>query len=430
MNWRKSMIAVTAATMAISLLAGCGTKAQEPKKEAAPAEKKTIEIWAHWGSEQRRPTINKIVDTWNAKNPNIQVKYTFVPFDQIMTKTLSAVAAKNPPDVVVIDIRTTAQRALKNQATDLTALGADQIKDQFFGNLWETGTVNGKQYSLPFVTDTRFLYINKQALKDAGVDPNTPPKTWDEVEALAAKLDKKEGDKFSRIGFYPNWGNFGYEGIVNNFGATLWDAKLENPQVNNDTAVKALAWLKKWTDKYGANTVQAFKSGFGGGAQDAFISGKVGMYLEIGGYASTIAKYKPDMDYAMIPVPTLDGKQHPMASWGGGFVLELPANSKNPKEAFEFAKYMATEGAAIWAKEQNDFPGAKAAAETVTTPAFKAMAENMKYTYVSKSPFYAPSYGTPVSKAVDDVTLKGADPKAALDEAQAAVLKMVQEGKK
>ncbi|GAA5534266.1 ABC transporter substrate-binding protein [Deinococcus aluminii] len=414
---KKSLFLLTAALLGSPALSG------------ASAQKVTLDLWAHWGSEQRRPTINRIIDTWNKKNPNIQVKYTFVPFDQLPTKTLAAIAAKNPPDVVVIDIRTTPLRAAKNQATDLSKLGADSLANQFYPNLWATATYKGDQYGLPFVTDTRFLYYNKDLFKEVGLNPAKPPTTWDELEAYAKKLDKKTGPVYSRIGFHPLYGSFGLESWVANAGGSMWDQDMINPNFTNPVAVKTLTWIKDWTDRLGARNVQAFKSSFGSGAQDPFISGKLGMIIDIGGYAATLKKYAPNMNYGMVRIPTPTGQPGPGTSSGGGFNLEVPVGTKHPKEAFAFAKWMATEGARIWAQEQNDFPGAKNASLSVTTPAFRLMSANMKYTQVNSAPPYAPSYGTILDKATEDAVYRGADPRQALEEAQTQVQRLVNSNK-
>ncbi|MFC4454216.1 ABC transporter substrate-binding protein [Deinococcus sonorensis] len=399
---------------------------------AAPslAQKVTLRFSAHWLSEQRRPTIARIIDTWNQRNPNVQVEYNGVPFDQIITKTVAGVAAGNAPDVVVLDIRTSRQRAAKNQILDLSALGADQIKSGFFPNLWNTGTYNGKQYALPFVTDTRVLYYNKAAFKEVGLDPNKPPKTWDDLWNYALKLDKKDGTRYTRMGFHPNFGEFGYEGWVTNAGDSLWDKTSENPRANNATAVKVLAWMKKWTDKYGANNYAAFKASFGGGAQDEFMSGKVPMVVRNGNYLSTLKLNAPNLSYGFVAVPTEDGKQDGNSSWGGGFNVEVPRGTKYPKQAYAFAKYLATEGAKVWAAEQNDLPGYQVARLANKNPNFLKLANNLKNTYVSLAPLYAPTADTVVNKAVDDVLLRGKDPKAALDEAQASLEKQVADAKK
>ncbi|MBB5377973.1 multiple sugar transport system substrate-binding protein [Deinococcus metalli] len=409
------------AMLATSLLLGLST---------AQAQKVTLNFTAHWLSEQRRPTINKIIGLWNQRNPNVQVQYTGVPFDQLITKTLAGVAAGNAPDVVVIDIRTSTQRAARNQNTDMSQYGADKLGGSYFPQLWATGRYNGKQYALPFVTDTRVLFYNKAAFKEAGLDPNKPPRTWDDLWAYAAKLDKKDGDRWTRMGFHPNFGDFGYQGWVNNAGGYLFDKNNENPTMTSAAAVQTLAWFKKWNDKYGANNVAAFKASFGGGTQDEFMSGKVPMVVRNGNYLSTLARNAPDLQFGMVSVPTMDGKTSDTTTWGGGFNIEIPRGSKHPKEAFAFAKFLSTEGAKIWAAEQNDLPAYKAAQTANKNPQFIKLVSYLPLTYLSPAPLYAPSYDTAVNKAVDDVLLRGRDPQTALEEAQAAVTKMVDDNKK
>jgi multiple sugar transport system substrate-binding protein len=129
MNWKKASVYA----IALTFLLGAAPLAPNPAQ--AQTQRVTLQFWAHWLSQQRRPTVDKII-SWNARNPNIQVEYTGVPFDQIINKTLAAVAASNPPDVVAIDIRTTRFRAAKNQILSLSDLGADKIKDLYFPNLY------------------------------------------------------------------------------------------------------------------------------------------------------------------------------------------------------------------------------------------------------------------------------------------------------
>lgn len=396
----------------------------------AQAQKVELTFSSHWLSEQRRPTINKIVDLWNQKNPNVQVRYNGIPFDQIITKTLAGVAAGNASDVVVIDLRTSRQRGARNQSVNLSQYGADSLASKFYPDLWNTGRYEGKQYALPFVTDTRVLYYNKDAFKEVGLDPNKPPKSWDDLWAYAAKLDKKDGNRWSRIGFYPTFGDFGYEGWVYNAGATFWDKSFETPNFDNATAISTLNWIKKWNDKYGSNNVAAFKASFGGGAQDEFMSGKVPMVVRNGNYLTTLAKNAPNLKYGFVTVPTPDGKPSATSAWGGGFNIEVPRGTKHPKEAYAFARFLATEGGRIWAAEQNDLPAYKAAVTANKNPQFLKLVSFLPNTFIAPTSIYAPSYGSAVDKAVDDVMLRNVVPKAALDETQKEVTKMVDDIKR
>ncbi|MGE5672292.1 MAG: ABC transporter substrate-binding protein [Mycobacterium leprae] len=430
MQWRKVAAATMAVALSASLLAGCGsTKTDTKSTDAAkPAEKVTLQFWAHWSSEQRRPTIDKIIKTWNDAHPDIQVVYTPVPFDQIITKTLAGVAAQNPPDVVVIDAFTTQQRASKKQVTDLSQFGADSLKDQYFAGPFSGTQYNGKTYALPFVTDTRLLFYNKAAFKEVGLDPNNPPKTWDDLSKYADKLDKKNGDKLVRVGFHPLQGG-GLDLWDQNAKANFWNADKTQPTINSAENIKVLDWIKGWNDRYGQAAWQAFKGTFQGGANDPFITGQVAMEVNVGTFAAQIKKYKPDMEYGMVAIPTPDGQQHNRASYSGGFSIEVPAGVKNAKQAYEFAKYLSTQAVSTWATEQIDMPAFKAAAAGINDPTFKAMADNMANTSFELRPLGAPDWGSALNKAQDDVMAGKATSKAALDQAQADVLKMLQDNK-
>jgi multiple sugar transport system substrate-binding protein len=423
---KKRRIALAAFVVSAGLLGlGAASGQNQPVK---------LEFWAHWLSAVRRPTIDKIIGTWNKRNPNIQVNYTGVPFDQIITKTLAGVAAGNAPDVAVLQFSQTRIRASKNQLTDLSALGADQLESRYFQGAWDSGNFNGKQYALPFVTDTRMLFYRKDLFREAGLDPERGPRTWAELESMAEKLTKRDGNTLTRVGFHPAiGGESGLELWVYNAGGSLFDAKGENPTINNPVALRALQWMKSWTDKYGGSgPLNAFRAGFGGGAgpTDPFVSGKVAMQVRNSPFITELARNAPNVQYGVVPIPTPSGKAGKADSLGGGFNVEIPRGTKYPQQALAFARYFTTEAAAVWVKEQNDFPASKAAVTALSSPNALKIAANANRTRLQIAPLYAPLYGTPLAKAEEDVLIGNRDPKAALDEAQATVEKMVVEGKK
>lgn len=423
---KRSKVFVLTAAVAAGLVALGGTTAQQGKV--------TVEWWGHWASAIRRPTVDKIVAGFNNTSKTAQVNYTFVPFDQIITKTLAQVAAGDPPCVVALSGAELKIRASKNQLTDMSALGAESIKDRFIESAWSVGTYNGKQYGLPWALDTQMLFWRKADFREAGLDPNKAPRTWAELEQYAAKLTKREGNNLQRVGFHPALGTGGLQMWAQNAGADLFDAKNETAIVNSPTVVRTLQWMADWSKKYGGNpTFNSFRAGFGsgGGPTDPFPSGKVSMIIANGGpYSTELARNAPNVEYGMAPVPTPNGKLNANSSAGTAFTIEIPRGCKNPQAAFEFARYMATEGARLWAKEQSEPVGAKAAAAALTTPVQKQVVTNLRYTTFGVAPTFAPAFGTSLAKAVDDVLIGGKDPKGALDEAQAAITRQVTENRR
>jgi len=434
MNWRKFTAAAVTAAVALSVMAGCASKPQEQKPAEpgaqAPAKKVELEFWGWWSSATRMPTINKIVDQWNKNNPNIQVKYTFVPFGEILTKYLASVAAGNPPDMVVTpDIFTTPFRAQKKQAMELSAIGGDALKANYYDTFWNAVQYQGKAYGLPWMGETKYLFYNKDLFQAAGLDPEKGPVTWEDLWKFSDKLDKKEGNKLTTVGFHPMFGNFGYRGWVWNAGSNLFDNR-NWPTVNTDKNKEVLDWVKKWTDRYGFEAYSAFRGGFGGGPQHPFVQGKVAMIIETATWEGELKKNGPNIKYGIVPIPTPDGKQHQNAAYTGGFAVEIPVGAKNPKESLEFAKYWTTDAAVIWAQEQNDFPAFNKASEKITTPEFKRMSENMKNTGLIPLPLNAPTYNDALTPSIEEALAGKKDTKKALDEAQAAIVKMVQENTK
>ncbi|NHM29532.1 ABC transporter substrate-binding protein [Neobacillus terrae] len=416
----------------ISLLAGCSSGEQANQAEAKTKDGKTVvNFWSFWGSETRRPIIDKIVKDFNNSQDKIVVKHTFLPWGDIWTKNLASVAAGNPADVVINDINTVAQRAKNNQAEDLSKYVDDSFKNEFYPHLWQTVLYKDKPYGVPFNTDTRLLFYNKTAFKEAGLDPNKPPQTWAELEEYAKKLDKKNGNRYERIGFYPLWGSI---------GASSWMASadggkgfIDNGKLNINTPqkVKALKWLQGWKERLGDKTVQSFQADFGSQQANPFIAGKVAMWADVGTFYTQIRDYGKNMDFGVAQIPAYNDQSKHWAD-GGGFVAEVPKGSKHPKEAMEFIKYLTGEKAQkYWALKNYDNvankKGAEAAANELSRQAkdiYKMSVDNLKVTNLYPTPVEYPDYQNRINPYIDNVMLGKVSPEKALKQAEEDVKKM------
>ena len=136
---------------------------------------------------------------------------------------------------MVNDINNVALRAWKKQAMDLTPFidDVEEFSSQFFPELWKTVVWEDGVYGVPFNTDTRFFMWNKDHFAEVGLDPEKPPTTWAELEEYALKLDKIQGNRIERLGFYPLFGNFGRDTwmIVGDNGVSWLDDE-GNPRIN------------------------------------------------------------------------------------------------------------------------------------------------------------------------------------------------------
>nr|WP_318281139.1 ABC transporter substrate-binding protein [Paenibacillus bovis] len=321
------------------ILSGCAGFQTESTAEVDAEGKVVVDFWTFWGSEIRRPVIEKIVDDFNNSQDNIVVKHTFVPWGDIWTKELAAIAAGDPPDVVINDINATAVRGQKKQAMNLSQfLEKDDISERFYPELWEATLHEGDSYGIPFNTDTRILYYNKEAFKEVGLDPEQPPTTWEELQEYAAKLDKKNGDTYERVGFYPLFGISYDVWMLNGSGQNFVSPEGE-VQIDTETNLETLYWLVEWKNHYGENVVNSVKSQIDSQQANPFFTGKLAMFINTPTFYTQIRDYAPDLDFGVAMLPEKEeGNGH--TSWGGGFVAEIPEGSSHPEEAWEFIKYL------------------------------------------------------------------------------------------
>ncbi|CAM3679647.1 extracellular solute-binding protein [Mesobacillus zeae] len=186
---KKGQLILAGTIIFLGVLTGCGEDGKQAEKEKTKDGRTIVEFWSFWGSETRGPVIEKIIKDFNDSQDQVFVKHTFLPWGDIWTKNLASVKAGNPGDVIINDINSVALRAENKQVEDLSKYLDNTFQERFYPNLWETVLHDSKPYAVPFNTDTRLLFYNKTAFREAGLDPNKPPETWTELEHFAKKLD-------------------------------------------------------------------------------------------------------------------------------------------------------------------------------------------------------------------------------------------------
>lgn len=405
-------------------------------EDPAAGEKVSLEFWSFWGSGARREVIEEIIGDFNAENDTIEVEYVYQPWGDIWTKSLAAVSAGNPPDVILQDINTVKQRADAEQNTNLSEyLMEENLSDQFYPQLWDTVLFEEEPYALPFNTDTQVLFYNKDLLEEAGLD--SPPETWDDLEEYARKLDIKNGDTFERIGFYPLWNTGADVWMLNADKGVSWFDNEGNVTIHTPEKVEALKWILEWQEYYGRNTIQNQEAEFGSGVADPFISGLVAMRGQNINYYTNLLENAPeDFNFAVAQLPEKEkGSGH--YSWGGGFVLEIPKGAKHPAESYEFMKYLvSTEVQEKFGLNSFDIMANVEANENLidhpdldeTGHMIYEMADkNLGVTTLTPVPLTAPDFNSLVNSPIDEVLLGTREPEEALEAAQKSVENLVKQ---
>ncbi|MCF1684114.1 ABC transporter substrate-binding protein [Tetragenococcus halophilus] len=418
--------------LGLGLLGGCG--GQEKQGETASAkenDKTTIDFWSFWGSGERQEVIEEIIDDYNSSQNEVEVNYTYQPWGDIWTKSLSAITAGNPPDVIIQDINSVAQRAEAGQATNLAEYVDEDKAESFYPQLWETVEYEDDPYAIPFNTDTQVIFYNKDVFKEAGIKENQLPNTWDELEETAKKLDEKKDNEYQRIGFYPLWQIEPDVWAINGDEGTSWFDEDENVKIDTPNKVETLKWVTNWQKHYGKDTINQMEAEFGDGVSDPFISGKVGMIGQNINYYTKLRETAPaDFDFGVIPLPEREeGAGH--WSWGGGFVAEVPKGAEDPEASYDFIDYLtSTKVQEKFGEKSFDIMANQEANENLIQGdeltekgkmIYKMADENFPKTVITPTPLAAPDYQNLVNEQIDEVLLGKKSPEEGMKQAQKSV---------
>lgn len=423
------------------ILIACGNNEDGASESEESADGTvTIEFWSFWGSGPRRETIEAIIEDFNASQDEIVVEHVYQPWGDIWTKSLAAVTAGNPPNIVVQDINTARQRADAQQATNIQEyLNAEDetIEERFYPQLWDTVIYEDEAYGLPFNTDTQVLFYNKDLFEEAGLDPDTPPETWAELEEFARTLEIQEGDDWERFGFYPLW-NLGTDvWAINADNGTSWFDAEDNVMINTPEKITALEWIIEWQDYYGESNINAYEAEFGSGVTDPFLSGLIAMRGQNINYYTDLRENAPDdFNFGVAPLPEFEEGSGNW-SWGGGFVLEIPYGAEHPEASYEFMKYAtSTEVQEQFGLNSFDIMANQEANENLVEHSdldeegqmiYELAHSNLEETVITPVPLTAPDYLPLINGPIDEALLGQLTPQEALDQAQESVESLVEQ---
>ena len=207
-------------------------------------------------------------------------------------------------------------------------------------------TYEGKLYGLPYRIEAHAVYYNKTAFKEAGLDPQNPPKTWPELVAAAKKLTKTVNGK-PQYGYgITGGGEFGntiYRTlplIWMNDGSILSD-DMKEVVVNQKPAVEAVEFYTGMLTKEKVSPPSTLQND-GLALRRLFIAGAIAMYQSGQFDLAAIRKENPSLDFGSMPIPAPVGKK-PAALLGGWHFI-IPAAAPNKEGAARLLAFLAEPG--------------------------------------------------------------------------------------
>lgn len=302
-----------------------------------------VTYWEKWTGFEG-DAVRETVNAFNASQDSIFVDLLTV--SQIDQKTLMATAGNIPPDIAGLWSGNVVSYAQKRAALPLDDYCAAHgiSRDQFIPAFWDMCTYQGKLYAIPTTPASTALHWNKELFRKAGLDPDRPPRTIEELDQMADKLTIRDDDNIVQMGFLPaepGWWNWSWGCF---FGGAPWDGEASitcaSPQY-----IRGFEWVQRYAKEYGTEALQTFQSGFGSfsSPQNAFMAGKVAMELQGVWMHNFIHKYAPQLDWGAAPFPyPADRPDLAGTTIAEEDVIIIPRGAAHPPEAFEFLAFMAT----------------------------------------------------------------------------------------
>jgi len=323
-----------------------------------------VTFWTSHSGKVERESLERIVAAFNESQNEYEVEMTIVPGDVTeVSKLMTAVAAGTGPDVYLLDRFITAQTAVAGALTDLTPFieraGWDPT-DEFLEFAIEESTWAGKIYTLPFDTDTRGIYYRKADFREAGLDPEVPPATIEELDQIAAKLTKRITERrFERFGLIPWLGQGSPYTWGWAFGGEFYDYDNKQLTCNHPAIVESFAWQRQFAENYDIAAIQGFASAFGSEAQDPFIAGKISIIVDGDWKISGLLRFGPDVEYGVANLPVKAGVGS--STWAGGWSFAVPRGAKNAQGGYEFSRFATGPvGQEIYSRDTFHLPTLKA----------------------------------------------------------------------
>ncbi|MCR4425095.1 MAG: ABC transporter substrate-binding protein [Firmicutes bacterium] len=295
--------------------------------------------------------INKYVEEFNTANPDIEVIPVYTgDYDPTMQKVQTAVMGGNPPDVFIVEISELPTLLAMNACEPLDKwVSKEYLADFFPAFLQNSYSEDGRIWGIPFQRSTPVFYWNKAAFKEAGLDPNVPPRNWRELEDYAKKLVKADAatGEVKRWGvtISGGWNDWLFEAFVIQNGSSLLDYINHKVTLNSPEAVEALEFWVRLTQEL---KVAPPHSTWASTPTD-FVSGRTAMLYHSTGILTFVRTSAP-FEYGVAFMPAK--KSYGAAVGGGNLHIARGIPDERKQAAWKFVQFLTTpEMAARWSRD-------------------------------------------------------------------------------
>lgn len=360
---RKSVSLLLAGVMCFSLLSACGGGAASGSGEAVPQTQApavagdavdvssaaeatsglpegpvTLTFVRAGTDELAEKAYKDLIAEYMQMHPNVTIEYQQYGFgSELDTKLNTLYASGSAPDIVRAPISTIAQRASLGQYAKLDDyIDNWEEKDNLIRSAYDVASYNGNRYGIAINIEAAFMLYRQDHFAEVGLDPEAPPKTWEELHDYAEKLTVRNGKNVVRAGaaIPTSWGHTVFIPFARQNGGVLVDEANNKPVFDETATVEALDYLATYgTD----NLIIPFAVNKD---QNPFELGKASiMFGSLNAYKTVKASGVEWADEVRCAPTVSRGKQ---SSFGGCQIMFMSEESKNKEWAWDFMQFLFT----------------------------------------------------------------------------------------
>lgn len=338
---KKIVSVLLVAAMAVSMVAGCGSKSDSKKSDSKSGEK-TLEVWVPPLDDATEKNWGDLLKDWEKEN-DCKVNLTVIPWDKYEETYTTALNSGEGPDVGYMYNEMFPTYIDAGAVEDMSSYVTDEDKKEY--KYLSNGNMMDGQYGWPLVTGVPFvLYYNEDILNALG---EKAPETWDDFARICQEATKDtDGDgKVDQYGFAcgMNTSDIGAMQILNAYyysalwqnGGQVYNDDLKSVSFADEAGKEAITWLKGLTsymneDFMSLSWSDAFSNVFGAG-KAAF-----GITRSSQTDGTTFAETYPDLNWNF--VTSLKNKD--FGTFGATDCLTLMSACEDKDLAMDFIKYV------------------------------------------------------------------------------------------
>ncbi|WP_257009946.1 extracellular solute-binding protein [Evansella halocellulosilytica] len=321
-----------------------------------------LEYW-QYHFDTKVDLMDELIEEFESENPGITVSQTTFPYDQFNERVAAQVPAGRGPDVINLFYgwvpRYVDSQYLQPLPQD--AFPHDEIESEFFPMV-EATKIDDEYWTIPTAVRTIALFYNKDLFEEAGLDPEQPPTTWDELVDYSIQLtERDDNDRLVQSGMAWEPSQQGHhwfrDALVYQAGGEgLSDDRKEIQWGNSSEAFEAFEYYLDFPQ-----THETSERDFYTDDVTAFMTGHAAMNIDGSFRIGTLQADAPDLNYGIAPLPAKEFEATQSSFWTNGITSNVEGEKLDA--AVKFLQFLTSdEVMERWLEEIGELPAKESVA--------------------------------------------------------------------